>query len=1041
MGGENLEMGVKIRKVMIFIIRRCYTSVRSHPFLVGVLCLLVLLYRSSPFVFSLLVSASPVLVCTAVLLGTLLSFGQPNIPEIEREEKVNHEIASLRTVGVSGDAIVVEQNESHSVERVTHGKREAIEKFSEELNSVTNRTTELPSGDSSDSIAPLIEKRSQEMKFENDVIESGRRDLDELEFQQKNRLHNERLDGEEAKTEDEDLELDNDKSPAESFDSERVNVDSLDSPPGSPWKHVEEGEEQEEEEEDADDSGSDRAESSSPDASMADIIPMLDELHPLLDEDSPQPLPLSHDGSDAASERSDKSSGNTSESDDNIEKHEELEVADEDNEDADDDDEAQGSKEGQTKSVITWTEEDQKNLMDLGSSELERNQRLESLIARRRARKTMSLMPERNLIDLDSVDLAFNIAPISTARNNPFDLPHDSYDNMGLPPIPGSAPSILSQRRNPFDLPYDSSEEKPDLMEDSFQQEFKVFQPKETFFRRHESFNVGPSFFGPGRHDRQESRFRPYFVPERTDSEGTSYSPSFERQFSGLSDSKASSVPETDSVVSAGDIGDKNLVEDDITHPKELLNPVPEIELSSLARELEDKNLSEEDVYEESDFMLKKEDRHPSEEDIPQREELISKMEHVSEHVGHGSQSSEEVDSSDMGEVEKRDIEAHSENRHEVGHMVLEEGGLENLVENNHNETHLREDLIKPGYQSASSSSSLSEVSERIFSERYAEVLSGFEERRNDIIEDAGNSRQFSLEGSDFGTTSVLVGDTSHKEPVYDTSPTAGRKNLSSASSMSSDVHAESEMVLPPVLIKRPVSFAERESQSTSGHDREEKIYDKEISDNSSLLHPLDENQSERLEAEISSHRILKLDSSQADQIADSTSAPAVPDSSVNYATADSRLSIDTAENVVYQPGSHDYMDSLISSSDNVYAHHAVPGDQHLTISSEDQDLAQSEEQLHRNVPSTGNTYIVEHSVDKEVSFQPEHGQTILSSSDTDLRAAQSVEQEELQISADNHNTSEGKSVSEFAEELDFLDKSVDETSSRDTHEVQVSQI
>lgn len=86
--------------------------------------------------------------------------------------------------------------------------------------------------------------------------------------------------------------------------------------------------------------------------------------------------------------------------------------------------------------------------MDLGTSELERNQRLESLIARRRARKTMSMMPERNLIDLESADLPFSIAPISTARNNPFDLPHDSYDDLGLPPIPGSAPSILLPKLN-----------------------------------------------------------------------------------------------------------------------------------------------------------------------------------------------------------------------------------------------------------------------------------------------------------------------------------------------------------------------------------------------------------------------------------------------------------------------------------------------------------------------------------------------------------------------------------------------------------------
>ncbi|BAT84250.1 hypothetical protein VIGAN_04156500 [Vigna angularis var. angularis] len=46
--------------------------------------------------------------------------------------------------------------------------------------------------------------------------------------------------------------------------------------------------------------------------------------------------------------------------------------------------EATSGKKDESKSVIKWTEDDQKNLMDLGNLELERNTRLENLIARRR---------------------------------------------------------------------------------------------------------------------------------------------------------------------------------------------------------------------------------------------------------------------------------------------------------------------------------------------------------------------------------------------------------------------------------------------------------------------------------------------------------------------------------------------------------------------------------------------------------------------------------------------------------------------------------
>lgn len=1009
MGVDILEMGIKIRKVTIFTIRKCFRSVHNHPFLVGMFCLLVLLYRSSPFVFSLLVSASPVLVCTAVLLGTLLSFGQPNIPEIEREEKINHENVSLRT-GVLGGSVVVDQNDSHSIERVTHEKGEEVGLLKEELNYGTSGARELCMGGNADCISPLLEENSHKMNFENEVIGIGR----ELEFHQKDTIHNERLGKEEAKTDDEDLELENDKSSAESFDSERVNVDSLDSPPDSPWKHVGEAEEQEEEEEEedeADDSGSDRAESSSPDASMADIIPMLDELHPLLDEEDPLPAQLSHDGSDAASESSAKSSDSGSESDDNIENHE-LDGEDNEDVDDDDDDEPQENAEAGRNSAITWTEEDQKNLMDLGNSELERNQRLESLIARRRARKCMSMMPERNLIDLESVDLAFNVQPISTTRNNPFDLPHDSYDNLGLPPIPGSAPSILSQRQNPFDLPYDSSEEKPDLMGDSFQQEFKAFQPRDPLFRRHESFHVGPSIFGPGRHDRQESRFKPYFVPERTDSEGTSYSPSFERQFSGLSDSKASSVPETESVASAGDAEDKTLVEEDISHPELLLNSVPEIELRGLAGEPEDKNHSEEDVSEEPDKCI-------SEEDISIVTEATFKIEDVSEHVGHGSQSSEDVESLELGEIEKGDIGAHSENCQEVEQMVVEARDVDNSVEQDQSETHLEEDSAKNGYKSASSSSSLSEVSERIFSARDAEVLSPWEENKNDIVEDAGVSRENSLEGSEFATTSVLIGYTPQKEPIYDTSPPPGRKNLSPSSSMSSDVHVECETSFPPVLIKRTISCSERESES-SGHD-------KEILPNSSLLNPLPESQSEPTDAEISNNHTLQLDSSlQADQANNTTIAPDVPESSVNLASVESRPDTSVVGNVMDQ------------------RQDAVHGVHHQTFLCEDKDLVQSEEQLrtafgdqvlHHTIPTTEDTSTVEHSVDKNVTFQPEQGQTLLSDSGIDFEARPA----ENQISVIDPNTSERRYSSDF--ELVFLDKSIDQTSSGNNDAVEVRQI
>lgn len=381
---------MKIGKCVIFTIRRCFISVCNHPFLVGTLCLLIFLSKSSPFVFSLLVSASPVLVCTAVLLGTFLSFGQPNTPQIETEEKNIHESVSMKR-GVPRNVTVFEQNESYSLERERKKRRNEAQQSAEQPSS---------------SASKLGEERSGEIKLANA----------------------------------ENTEPYEEKSEADSFDSERVHVDFLDSPPCS----QDEEDEEKEDEDDALDS----------DFNQADIMLLFDEFHPLLDHEAPNHVQVSHDVSDEDSDDvSDEDSDEPPEyitssrgSFDETENHEALKavVAKHDNEG--DGDEG-GDKEEEAETVFTWTEEDQKNLMELGSSEIERNRRLESVILRRRARKHMSMIPEMSLIDLGSSDPPFNVAPISIIRTNPFVVPHDSYGIPGLPPVPGSAPSILLPRR------------------------------------------------------------------------------------------------------------------------------------------------------------------------------------------------------------------------------------------------------------------------------------------------------------------------------------------------------------------------------------------------------------------------------------------------------------------------------------------------------------------------------------------------------------------------------------------------------------------
>ncbi|KAI5427571.1 uncharacterized protein LOC127126548 isoform X1 [Lathyrus oleraceus] len=828
--GSAIEIGIRIRKLVFISIRGVYRSACHHPFLLGFLGFLLFLYRYFPFLFSLLVSASPVLVCTALLLGTLLSFGQPNVPEFEeKEERVTHGISSFQTGFSEGETIVSDRDASYFVRGYSEIRSDVEESGIDEANVAGEKDDRTEKDPDLVYDSALDRENLMDVQPENQVKEDVEREFRSFELGKSNEVRDGNLTSEVVSSDDEAIEkqyvmvqkeddddifeIENGKVPGGEYVS--LKEGDADCSPSSSWKQVENNSD---EDDDSEDSGSDGAESSSPDASMADIIPMLDELHPLLDIDAPQPAHLSHDGSDAASEKSHKSDDDdhsvesdddhsvesdddhsvesdddhSAESDEDVEK---LGEAEEDGVD-EEEEEMEGGKEDESKSAIKWTEDDQKNLMDLGTLELERNRRLENLIARRMARR---LMTEKNLIDLDSTDIPYNVAPISI-RRNPFDFPDESYAAaMGLPPIPGSAPSILQPRRNPFDIPYDPNEEKPDLKRDSFQQEFTHFNQKDAVFRRHESFNIGPSVFGISKQERHDISWKPVFISERMASEGTSY---FQRQSSEVSDSKLSSVQDTESV-SSGD----------------------------------------------------QDERKFSEQDLSPEAELTSNTEHVFNEAGHGSASSEENESVEMIQAEESNV------FQEENEIVL--GGVEDPSEMefypttgeveideqfNDGETHLRRESSVEVSSSRSSQSSRSEVIDDIpddESEKTANLQHedghipesristqiSVEESRISIqssVEESGISTQTSVEESNLQHISREVEDTQLVEPVYDSSPSAAEK-LISFSSASSDSAAEiSETVLPPVSVDTTADLADKESEArndrldnySSGHEK-----------------------------------------------------------------------------------------------------------------------------------------------------------------------------------------------------------------------------
>ncbi|XP_058107565.1 uncharacterized protein LOC131251079 [Magnolia sinica] len=559
MGINAKGIVINIGKVVIFTVRTCFRSVYNHPFVLVIAIISLLLYRFLPSVFGLFISSSPVIVCTAVLLGILLSFGQPNVLKIEEEvEKTSRGMSSLKAEGVDDD-LVVKKGGNFAFGADLMRRRGVGEKKNKEAGPVGGgeavRSTGLHVGEGK-GVALVGEKK---------VVGEGE--------------HHDR--GFTAKSGTGEGRPVNDRRKERDYLKTKIDKTSG----GIPDTHlVDDGA--------SSDSGSDS--SSSPDASITDIAPMIDELDPLLDaEPHKRPTLASRRDSGTASRGSSpsqESSDSSHEAVDNAENQdEEEEEVEEEEEEAQEEDREDG-----TAAVVKWTEDDEKNLIDVGTSELERNQRLENLIARRIARKTQRAMAERNLIDLDGNDNAPASTPIGnqfsnmqiqvpqvSTRHNPFDLPYNLYEIAGLPPIPGSAPPVLAPRRNPFDIPNSQPDGSGNLEAgNSSQNDFVSIPQRDMFFRRFESFTLGASFPMESRQERQ-----PVFVVERTVL-GEASLPTFERQLSEASDSKESSISDTDSASSVVDQEDQ----------EELLEQEPNREVQSASHTKREVNESSEEA-------------------------------------------------------------------------------------------------------------------------------------------------------------------------------------------------------------------------------------------------------------------------------------------------------------------------------------------------------------------------------------------------------------------------------------------------------------
>ncbi|KAM3215089.1 hypothetical protein ACQJBY_067202 [Aegilops geniculata] len=174
--------------------------------------------------------------------------------------------------------------------------------------------------------------------------------------------------------------------------------------------------------------------------------------------------------------------------------------------------------------VVAWTADDQKSILKIGCLEIERNQRLETLIGRR-ARKYVGRnlrefgnnepLPTKEELSKFNVQIPTIFAP----RRNPFDLPYNE-DNF-----PESAPSAPIKTRNAFDITCEQEDESSSTggaNSSNVEPTCVASQIRKiTMLRRHESFTEGAPFLANFWQDLQPSRFKPYFVTENMSDEGT----------------------------------------------------------------------------------------------------------------------------------------------------------------------------------------------------------------------------------------------------------------------------------------------------------------------------------------------------------------------------------------------------------------------------------------------------------------------------------------------------------------------------------------
>jgi hypothetical protein len=436
---------LRIKRVVYPSIRHGYQSACDYPVVLGVGLLLLFLHKLCPPLFAFLLSSSPVFLLTALLLGALLSYGEPCGPVIAEEtlesqkkpspeskvsatecsaEEVQNVAATCSPESFETPVVCIEERTSDTLVHDSHRDEENVISMSAGT-VLCAETSELNS-------EVIVEREERVEEICKEV------ELQQFESTSTERCH---------------YEVNNQYQFGEFM--------------SACWEPVTRQEPC---------SDSDLSDSSS-DASITDIIPMLDELNLPANLGTDHPSSTFRDNLNSPS----------------------------------DDDEDDSEEEDDLSSDKDRTEDDgnnQKDFVDPNSSDTEKNGDLESLLETRKAKNILKFELDRRLMGMQAADATqkmeeatrfrVQVPSISTPRPNPLDHSNGLEETVDLPQVPDSAPSVLLPWRNPFDVPFDQIVDHDNRLQETWtphshfpsaqrRKHENLYLKKSTYFRHHNS--------------------------------------------------------------------------------------------------------------------------------------------------------------------------------------------------------------------------------------------------------------------------------------------------------------------------------------------------------------------------------------------------------------------------------------------------------------------------------------------------------------------------------------------------------------------------